>query len=265
MTREQKLALIIGFSVFMVVGVLVGDYFSKARAARIDGGLAMTTEQQPRVPEPAFTAAPESDHGAGTSSPVRELPVEPHQIVNGERASGDFIDNPTPPGVSIDETPRPQDPPAPTPPATNTRPYKVRDGDSLYKIAQRECGDGKLAPKLAELNKQTLKGTDTIRVGMTLQLPVKETKLATSPSNAPESAAKKPRTPDLRTSPINPDKPEIVKVSYRTYRVQKGDTFMKIAAAQLGKSSRFEEIAKLNKGVKSENLREGMELLLPAK
>lgn len=36
MTREHKLALILGFSVVLVVGVLISDHFSSATAARLD-------------------------------------------------------------------------------------------------------------------------------------------------------------------------------------------------------------------------------------
>lgn len=38
-TREHKLALIIGFSILLVVGVLVGDHFSKARTDRVNPAL----------------------------------------------------------------------------------------------------------------------------------------------------------------------------------------------------------------------------------
>jgi nucleoid-associated protein YgaU len=37
MTRDQKLALIVGFSVVLLVGVLISDHFSRARQARVSG------------------------------------------------------------------------------------------------------------------------------------------------------------------------------------------------------------------------------------
>ena len=40
MTREHKLALIIGFTLVLVVGVLISDHFSKARLSRVNSDLA---------------------------------------------------------------------------------------------------------------------------------------------------------------------------------------------------------------------------------
>ena len=37
MTREQKLALIVGFSLTLLVGILLTDHLSQARVARVDG------------------------------------------------------------------------------------------------------------------------------------------------------------------------------------------------------------------------------------
>ena len=52
-TREHKLALIIGFSLVLVVGVLISDHFSKARSAQV------ATE---------ITAGGGPNFGAGTSN-----------------------------------------------------------------------------------------------------------------------------------------------------------------------------------------------------
>ncbi len=40
MTREHKLALIVGFSLVLIVGVLLSDHFSQARASRVGNDLA---------------------------------------------------------------------------------------------------------------------------------------------------------------------------------------------------------------------------------
>lgn len=69
-TREHKLALIIGFALLMVVGVLVGEHFSKSRTATV--GTEVATAQ----PEPVNTivepieAKPSLAGGAPANPPV---------------------------------------------------------------------------------------------------------------------------------------------------------------------------------------------------
>ncbi len=64
MTREHKLALILGFSVLMVVGLLVGDHFSKARRGVGVSGADLASESQlvnkpiAMVPEPSYPGLP---------------------------------------------------------------------------------------------------------------------------------------------------------------------------------------------------------------
>jgi len=48
----------------------------------------------------------------------------------------------------------------------------------------------------------------------------------------------------------------------RTYKVREGDTYYKIAQRELGSSSRFAEIERLN-NVKASKLRPGMTIRLP--
>jgi nucleoid-associated protein YgaU len=49
-TREHKLALILGFAVILIVGVLVGDHFSRARQAAIGAEIATPTGDAIVVP-----------------------------------------------------------------------------------------------------------------------------------------------------------------------------------------------------------------------
>ncbi len=51
--------------------------------------------------------------------------------------------------------------------------YTVKPGDNLWKIAEEQLGSGKEAKTIMALNKQTLGGTDVVKVGMTLKLPGK--------------------------------------------------------------------------------------------
>jgi nucleoid-associated protein YgaU len=60
--------------------------------------------------------------------------------------------------------------PIPTPGATN---YTIQKGDTLYSLAKRFYGDGKLWTKIAEANKDKVKDISTIPVGTVLVIPAK--------------------------------------------------------------------------------------------
>ena len=51
--------------------------------------------------------------------------------------------------------------------------YTVKPGDSLWKIANDQLGSAGAISAIKDLNKDTLKGRDTVQVGMKLRLPAK--------------------------------------------------------------------------------------------
>lgn len=51
--------------------------------------------------------------------------------------------------------------------------YTVKEGDNLWKIAESQLGDGTAYTAIKELNKDTLKGGDTVTVNMKLRLPAR--------------------------------------------------------------------------------------------
>ncbi len=59
--------------------------------------------------------------------------------------------------------------PASPPPASKSRTYVVKDGDTLWKIAQRELGDGARFGEITKINK--LRDENAIKPGMKLRLP----------------------------------------------------------------------------------------------
>ncbi len=52
-----------------------------------------------------------------------------------------------------------------------TQYYEVKKGDTLWKIAEKFYGDGKLYKKIFEANTGTLKDPDKIKVGQKLKIP----------------------------------------------------------------------------------------------
>ncbi|HEX5880061.1 MAG TPA: LysM peptidoglycan-binding domain-containing protein [Actinomycetota bacterium] len=95
------------------------------------------------------------------------------------------------------------------------RTYKVKKGDSLSLIAQKQLGDAGRWPELFVLNRAKIRHRDRLSVGQVLTLP--------------------------GPTPIRP-RPQL-------YKVKKGDTLSGIARSRLGDASRWPEIAKLNRDV----------------
>jgi LysM repeat protein len=63
----------------------------------------------------------------------------------------------------------------PTPSAASSATtYTVVSGDSLWKIAERECGSATLVDQLKQMNADVLGDAETVKVGMKLKLPTKK-------------------------------------------------------------------------------------------
>lgn len=56
-------------------------------------------------------------------------------------------------------------------PSAPVKTYTVKEGDSLYRIAAKQLGDGERYKELFEANRTKISKADDIRVGMTLKLP----------------------------------------------------------------------------------------------
>ncbi|MBX9736987.1 MAG: LysM peptidoglycan-binding domain-containing protein [Phycisphaerales bacterium] len=91
MTREHKLALIIGFAILLVVGVLVGDHFSKARHSVAGTDVATTPANTIGLPTDALpvAAAPGMTDGANTSAlaPAADPSLRGEQPQDGGQAN----------------------------------------------------------------------------------------------------------------------------------------------------------------------------------
>ena len=117
---------------------------------------------------------------------------------------------------------------------TTTRTYKVKAGDTLTKIAQKELGDGDRWREIFLLNRATIRDPDRIQVGQVLVLPVDS---------------------ELERRHVPP----------QVYVVKRGDTLSGIAAAELGDAEPVAEIFALNKAVltKPDLIVPGTVLVLP--
>jgi nucleoid-associated protein YgaU len=210
MTRENKLALIIGFGLLLFVGILVSDHMAArplppaVGTAWVDptppvkssDALFITLNPGPPVelsdPDPAtFDAA---GGGSPLPLPAEEPVIAPpavrtHVIREGEtfsKVAGHYygkkslgaklaeLNGMRPEALQIGDAIRVPDlaeldPSAATaavPPVDRT--YKVREGDTYYRIAQRELGS---PGRVAEIERLNNIKASKLRPGMTIRLP----------------------------------------------------------------------------------------------
>ncbi|MBL8763940.1 MAG: LysM peptidoglycan-binding domain-containing protein [Phycisphaerae bacterium] len=289
MTREHKLALILGFSLVLGVFVLLSDHFSSARRDKTGDDLplpieATKAELTPTRPIPAMpgmdASEPRTGHANQLASdgkkPVTSKPGT--EIVSGQRPSLSGVDgvdangkliprsNPTPSSTDGKST----DPLGTAPPAgaTPAASYTVQKGDTLEKIAEKLYGSGSQWKKLADANASRIGDNHSIRVGATLVVPSLEVAKPVMPRPEPKTTVKPDGPKATGASPQDGSKrPELKKPTGVSYTVQKGDTLSKIAARALGSANRWSEILSLNSSKLSDesDLQVGMVLRLPEK
>ncbi len=296
MTRESKVAIILGFAVVLVVAALISDHFSHARQARIGNALAQGTPKDFGADSSGLTepigetkgvlvreSGANAPSGAGGSDSGRPpaAPTRPDEIL----MKGDKQKNQTP-----DQPNAPQDEEGPSmlPPEQaiagdlpftdkKAMPYQVKENDSLYRIAKASYGDGTLWQELGEYNKGKVGTNNALRAGATIVIPpkdvllgkarlrpegslsIKETRIAKDiPKREPtiKDPTTKPPTKDIASKDAPP--------KHMMYTVRKGDHLSTIAQRLLGSSRRVSDILKLNPNLDDEDsIREGMLLRVP--
>lgn len=126
-------------------------------------------------------------------------------------------------------------------PATGTRHYTVKPGDTLTSIAQAEYGNGRLYPKIIAANPRL--NPRQLRVGQQLTIP------------------------DVHASAENSNRQETSSNSTGPhYTVQPGDSLQRISQKLYGNSNHWEKIYEMNKskiGSSPARIRVGMVLELP--
>ncbi|HRQ74044.1 MAG TPA: LysM peptidoglycan-binding domain-containing protein [Phycisphaerales bacterium] len=288
MTRENKIALIVGFALVLVVGVLISDHLSRARQLELndpagdDPGL-LALGPGATLPDSGWT--PPSHVPSPTPTPVVEAPaVEPFVFEQGTGRTGL--------GTALAQGPASGDdgrslldvvkdyggqirngvihlPPAvnhtsqeakPAAPAESPRVHFVAKGESLFGIAKRYYGDGNQWRRIAEHNRGKVSADGTVREGVRLEIP------GVAATGAPETPRTQPQTrPQPREA--TPRAPEPQRPGPTTYTVRKGDTLGEIAQRTLGSSRRMSDLLAANKGRidDPDDIRAGMVLTIPAR
>jgi nucleoid-associated protein YgaU len=208
MTRENKLALVIGFGLMLFVGILVSDHFAAQRydpATVVQDEIvapeesvkleAVGVEMLAAVPEPVAPGTVSLVDG-GTSAHPDAQPGDAVAVVEPQALPVEV--------AQADGTP--------------VRFHKVQQGDNYWKIAKAEYGDGSLAQKLQDYNKAVAPDAAKLALGSELRIP---------PIEVLKPAAVAP-TAGTQVAVAKPEAKAAARVA-ATYKIQKGDTPYAIA------------------------------------
>lgn len=270
-TRELKLALIVGVTLVLGVAVLVSDHLATKRRPTLDTAVAV---QPAMTPLPAPIRAPE---------PMVEPVLAPVEPVVAQRAPEVTVTEIaiTTPGVSgpagmgpdvpapkqVEPQPRqvgpkplllskqtsPDEPGVAEPKAVRT--YTVVDGDSAYKLARKFLGDGGKWKQIVDANPKVFGAQGQLQIGATLVIPgeparaVLPVREPPALAKAPEAKAETKSDPKKSESKVAMETGKRSKTTGKAYTVKPGDTLSGIARRELGSSGRAMEIADMNKSV----------------
>jgi len=240
MTRENKLALVIGFGLMLFVGILVSDHFS---AQRFDP--ATVAEAQPKTAEtePVQLDAVGGDALVQVNLGKDGTSTLPDAVDPGTLVLGD----PTPPQEGLIIEVAKTD-------GTPVKFHKVQKGETFWSIAAREYGDGSLATKLQDYNKAVSPDAAKLALNSDLRIPPID---VLKPGAVAKSATQAGTTVD-RTTP----EPKVAVRVAATVTVGKGDTAYGIAQKQ---GIKVAELLKHN-GIKDPAaLKPGQTLKIPTK
>ncbi len=297
MTREIKLALILGSALVLVVGVLISDHLSGARNARI-------AQVEPEFASPpaaanVITSAPEPrrnafnlNMGPASASAAESVPVSPTGALVDPASPVSNADpvaqllppapetapqlNPSEQDAVLMGMAREQNVPItyepPVQPVAEVAQASVTSASAARPSGKQEIlvQDGDTLWSLAathlgsgaQFTKILEANRDRVAsdddIRVGMRLRLPSTSTSTAKADSTPKAA--PSTSAGSGKPASP-----VKASARTYTVKKGDTLGSIASSTLGSAKRWKDILDSNPGLKPSNLAIGAQLKLPPK
>ncbi|MFI4897527.1 MAG: LysM peptidoglycan-binding domain-containing protein [Phycisphaerales bacterium JB059] len=261
MTRENKLALIVGFSVILVVGVLVSDHFSKARQDRLrdldeqEIGSVGVDRSTSFVPvEPLISNETTPIAAAPQPTPTRRLENTPW---SAQRSSGGLLDRALDAQANRAHRAALERPTRAAPTETTANapledsPLFIRQGEPLQPEGTLATADRSATARLLEnaldrgVNLVPLTQPATVASGTVRTEPVGSTAPTRERARASTREAERP-TP-------------------WEYHVRKNDSLYAIAEKHLGSGARWTEIRDLNKDRLNNGsvLRVGLRLRMP--
>lgn len=235
MTRELKLALIVGFSLVLVVTVLISDHLSRARTSTLDD----TVSERPALTPPAPTEVADAGPIGGVRPPTGSLTPEP---APDRSAQG--------PDVMSGVTPAEVDEEAPVE-ITLARGPRTRtiENDSTLAALRREVErlGGRIENGEIHL-------PPAVRVDQPASTPT--TRAASSQPPAPAPVVPGP-------GGVHPQS----RAATREYTVQAGDSAYRIAKREIGSGDDWRLLVDLNPGkiTPDGRVRLGQKILVPVR
>lgn len=149
--------------------------------------------------------------------------------------------------------------------------YTVKEGDTLFSIAQKYYDDGYQYPKLVQANK--LSNENAIAAGQVLTIPKLLASATSSPSTDQANAILPSTSPSPSSSPTSQENLGTggatnvttwgEKIETDTYTVQPGDWLSKIAGRAYGDIYAFQKIAQANNITNPDVIEPGTVLKIP--
>lgn len=278
MTRENKLALIVGFSLLLVVAILLADHLSPAQQEEM-ARLEPTSSEGPLVQLPSgfgdqyrrqfgessIAQEPAADRPGSREVTLFDPPREAMQPTLDGRSNAEAIQGA--PGEPADLDLRSGQAPGferhldagggevepiimslppnlpPAAPSTDERTgkrYVVQDGDTLYGLSRRFYGEGSLYEALMRHNADVVPATGRLRTGITLLIPEKA--VLTGRGSQPPVREQAP--PAAGAAP-----PKAPPVKTIPHTIREDDRLWDLAKKYLGKGGRWQEIVALNRDI----------------
>ena len=285
MTRENKLALVVGFGLILFVGILISDHFSVVRTqapadlstlprdplaavtANIEpANLIEIKPLQPELPPDVQASNPADgsavyDHNALHSSVLENggsaPPAQPTIAMGPATGHGETS---IPEGFVTVDQPRKQSPAVTA--AETGKFHDVQAGESMFAICKKYYGNsnGDAIDALAKFNK--IDDPESIRAGRRLKIPSPQEigLAATSAESTPNTsvASAIPQPSSLRIVPVASDQSVAkgapaaktpTKPAHVTYTVKPGETLRMIALKVMGNKSKWNKLYDLNRDV----------------
>lgn len=249
MTREIKLALVLGFGLLLFSGILVSDHLAaqqrgaaenlaQANVDRTMGPVVSPDTIRPTMNTTVVDGTPQSPQGGARPAAEVAVLIDPPAI-------------PVPGGPAMTQIPA-----APL----DERLYSVQSGETLASICRREYGSTKLLTALADYNKSAVPNPARMRTGVTIRLPSEAVLRGDAIPSGAQVASTVPMSDNGAQFPSTASPGS---GALRTYTVKPGDIPGRIAQSQLGSARHVDALMKANPGVDARRLKPGTVLTIP--
>lgn len=284
-TRELKLALIVGFALVLLVAVLISDHLSDARHAKLADA---SDKRETYIAEPVATSKPTSAPKV-KPGPLASRDDAPDIIADVKKDSGsnlptsawsrnplDLLHGTTGPvavNTPTQDKPSPASatPPAPVASATTSPADPVptivqsRDPQAPAAVAAKDA-DTDLASKFRELGYAVTNGTIE-KLPAAAKPVVESTTLAITPATTTKVTPVVPGTTNKTTVAIDPKVGAKIPApadDATLYTIAAGDSLYKIAKKFYNNGEEWRRIAEANKLAEDSTLKVGSKIKIPA-